>query len=392
MKRTAHVAVLVLLALGILVSPVRSADFGAVFPAQGAKMVNPPNLTWAAGEYDFFMLMVLAPIPGYWYQPIAIPQVKSYFLVPDSWWEAMSTNGWGLWFVLGMNTTTWDYGITPWQTFQKVTDCVVSFPDPELEVVIRDAISKSAGAILASDLAGLTVLSAANRSISNLRGLEYCENLTRLALDQNPIGELNSLAGLTNLTELSLYMTQIDDLAAMAGLTSLEEILLDVNLISDVGPLSWLTGLAGLYLAGNQISDITPLASLIGLRALGLSGNQISEVSALAALTNLWVVDLSNNQLSDITPVVGLPDLHELYLNYNQIEDLSPLASAGSRVLFRLLLAGNRISDIYPLVVYTGSGILGEVDLQGNDLSPPSCTVHIPELQNRGVAVQHDCR
>ena len=90
-RRITHIALLVSLILCIAPVAPHAADFGSIFPKQAQKVVAPPNFTWAAGDYDFFVLVVLAPIPGYWYQPIAVPLAKSYFLLPESWWDSMMT-------------------------------------------------------------------------------------------------------------------------------------------------------------------------------------------------------------------------------------------------------------------------------------------------------------
>ncbi len=70
-----------------------------------------------------------------------------------------------------------------------------------------------------------------------------------------------------------------------------------------------------------------------------------------------------------------------------QISDISALA--GLSALRWLLLNNNQISDISPLV--NNTGISGSVYLSGNPLDTASCTGHIPELEGRGITVNHDC-
>ena len=86
---------------------------------------------------------------------------------------------------------------------------VVTFPDPNLEAAIREAINKPTGDIYQSDLEGLTSFGAHGRGISDLTGMEYCINLTRLYLCDNQIIDLSPLANLTNLTRLYLSDNQI---------------------------------------------------------------------------------------------------------------------------------------------------------------------------------------
>jgi Leucine-rich repeat (LRR) protein len=288
----------------------------------------------------------------------------------------------------------------------------ITFPDPNLEAAIREAVGKPTGSIYASDLAGLTVLDAMERGIDNLTGLEHCTSLTWLILDNNEVSDISPLAGLTNLAELDLYGNQISDVSPLASLTNLEWLSLIDNQISDISPLAGLTNLTNLHLSNNQISDISPLAGLTNLARLDLHDNQISSISPLAGLTNLgWLslhhneisgisplagltnltgLFLSNNQISDISPVARLANLTHLYLTYNQISDISPVASltslveldlpinqitdisplAGLTNLIYLYLYGNEISDISPLAGLTNLAFLGLNNNQISDISP----------------------
>ena len=69
----------------------------------------------------------------------------------------------------------------------------VTFADPNLEAAIREAIGIPERPIYPSDLEGFTSLSASERGISNLAGLELCINLTYLQLDLNQIGNISPL-------------------------------------------------------------------------------------------------------------------------------------------------------------------------------------------------------
>ncbi len=310
-------------------------------------------------------------------------------------------------------------------------DSVVTFPDPNLEAAIRQAINKPTGDIYQSDLVGLTSLAAESDNITNLTGLEHCTSLTTLDLDNNQtsdisslsgltsltflllenngIGDISPLSGLTNLDTLDLDNNQISHLSPLSGLTGLRQLDLDGNQISHLSPLSGLTGLTNLQVWDNQISDISPLSGLTSLQFLGLDINQISDISPLSGLTNLMSVllgntqisdisplsgltnlktlDLSNNQISDISPLSGLTSLSWLWLDNTQIADLSPLS--GLTNLTVLLLDNNQISDIGPLAGNTGLGTGDYVYLSSNPLSPTSINDYIPQLQAKGVTVYY---
>jgi len=118
-------------------------------------------------------------------------------------------------------------------------DAIVSFPDPGLEVAIREAIGKPTGDILESDLVGLTELYAVSRGISDLTGIGHCSDLLELNLTDNRISDLTPLVGLTKLTELYLiYNPSLSNLAPIAVLTQLPALRL-LNLEGSGGILGW---------------------------------------------------------------------------------------------------------------------------------------------------------
>ncbi len=80
----------------------------------------------------------------------------------------------------------------------------VTFADSRLELAIRAAIDKPAGAIRPSDLEDLTSLRAEMRGITDLGGLQYCTNLTTLALSDNEIADISPLVSLTKLRTVML--------------------------------------------------------------------------------------------------------------------------------------------------------------------------------------------
>jgi Leucine-rich repeat (LRR) protein len=156
---------------------------------------------------------------------------------------------------------------------------VITFPDANLEVLIRQKIHKSTGDIVYEDVQGVTSLDAYVKEISDLTGIQCLKNLTVLDLTANRISDFRPLSALTRLTELHL----------------------DGNQITDLGPLSTMTSLISLQLGGNQISDINPLSTMTGLRGLSLYNNQISDVSALVENSGLDEdshVDITTNPLN----------------------------------------------------------------------------------------------
>ncbi len=286
----------------------------------------------------------------------------------------------------------------------------VIFADANLEAAVREAIEKEEGPIYAHEVAGLTLLNADGRSISDLSGLEYATGLTELYLWNNEISDISSLAGLTGLTHLNLYGNSIADILPLAGLTGLERLYLNTNQISAISALADLTNLTYLNLGTNNIDDVSTLEGLVGLTELYLGLNQIEDASPLEALVSLKRLNLSNNLIEDISELAGLTELERLYLSNNQIVDISSLGgmtklthlSLGTNQIVDipalefltslewLYLRSNLIVDIEPLVGNAGLGEGDEVDLRDNELDEDSLTGHVETLIGRGVTVHHD--
>ena len=250
----------------------------------------------------------------------------------------------------------------------------VNIPDRNLRAAIEKALGKASGTtITPADMATLTRLDAPNANISNLTGLEYAINLSRLHLGEgwaphwtnsNSISDISALSGLTNLTYLNLQGNSISAISAVSGLTNLQFLYLYENNISDISSVANLTNLTELRLGKNNILDISWVANLTNLTELSFYSNSISDISPVASLINLQFLDLSSNPISDISPVAGLTNLTHLFLQSNRISDIS--AVAGLTNLTELLLPNNNISDISPVARLTN---LAGLTLRNNRIS-----------------------
>ncbi len=103
----------------------------------------------------------------------------------------------------------------------------VYFADANLKQAVEEELGISDPT--ADDMLGLTGLTANNKGIDNLTGLEYGVNLTMLVLVSNQISDISPLSGLTNLWELVLAYNQISDISPLSGLTNLMELDLQNN-------------------------------------------------------------------------------------------------------------------------------------------------------------------
>jgi len=196
------------------------------------------------------------------------------------------------WTVTGLSTdSTYYFAIKAYDeedNWQGVSNCVsatcindytVAFPDDGLEAAVRAALSKPTGDVMKSELLTLFNLSAGNRSIADLTGLQHCVALQTLDLYSNSIGSISLLAGLTGLSELYLGHNQIDDIAPLGTLTDLRVLMMHNNDIADISVLSDLEELHILGMHNNMISNLGPLVANSGLTAgdsVYLDGNPLS--------------------------------------------------------------------------------------------------------------------
>ena len=148
----------------------------------------------------------------------------------------------------------------------------VIFPDSNLEVAVREALKIPRNPIYESDVLSLTALTAHERSISALTGLEYCTNLVLLDLGENNINDISPLAGLTKVEFLILRGNDISDISALAGLNNLEILLLQQNNISDISALVTNSGLVDdiVQLQNNPLSATSLETYIPKLREKGI--------------------------------------------------------------------------------------------------------------------------
>ena len=255
-----------------------------------------------------------------------------------------------------------------------LADNPVDIPDENLKAAIEAELGISNPN--ATDMLELTELSAAEKDIVDLTGIEYATNLQELYLDGNIISDISALSVLTNLQNLGLNNNLISDISAIAGLTNLQRLGLENNQINNISVLTGLINLQWLFLQGNNFSDISALASLTNLQRLGLENNQVDDISVLTGLTNLNWLNLQGNIINDISALAELKNLQTLYLKVNQISDISPLA--GLIDLHKLDLNVNDISDISAI---TGLTNLQQLFLKDNLISDISALTGLTNLQ-----------
>lgn len=290
---------------------------------------------------------------------------------------------------------------------------VVSFPDENLERVIRAAIGVGAAeALTCSTLARVTSLHAPDARIENLSGIENLVGLTEIYIyGSNAIRDVTPLSLLPALSDLNLARNAIEDIGPLAAIHTLTSLDLTGNPIRDITPIGRLTGLTRLRIGhGTELADLGALRALTSLTRLELDANAIVDLRPLAVLSQLTRLSLQDNRhLSDLGPLSHLARLEVLSLGGTAVADLSALGGLsrlstlgleGTRVhdlgpllgladLARLDLTGNmQLSDVQPLLFHTSFGAGDAARLERTGVS---CT-DVAALQTRGVTVTSSCR
>ena len=203
--------------------------------------------------------------------------------------------------LFGLNIQSVDVDI---HKLQELASGDVEIPDPNLERAIREEMGLPSGTPITQLLINqLTSLTAREKQIADLTGLEHASNLKHLALPEN----------------------EIQDITPLTRLMHLEVLELRDNPIRDLTPLENLTNLTYINLAGVRLSDITALANLTRLKTASLSHMRLRDITPLANLTQLVRLNLVSNQIVDVSPLAALTTLEELHIERNNVTDISPL-------------------------------------------------------------------
>ncbi len=223
-------------------------------------------------------------------------------------------------------------------------------PDEGLRDAINAQLGNSAGdSFTEGDAAGLTTLSAHDRGISDLTGIEYLTGLVRLELARNDLdnADVAYLAGqagaLANLTDLNLdYNTVIDDTGVATLVTAFPDLTylrLGATRVTDTGAATIASGMGSLTylaLARTSVTDTGAAAigaGLTGLKSLVLGSTNVTDAgltaiaSGIPGLTTLWMTDTAITSAGAAAIAAHVPGMQYLYLGNDRIADISALAS-----------------------------------------------------------------
>lgn len=200
-------------------------------------------------------------------------------------------------------------------------------------------------------LKNLSLYSADPAGLSFLHHLPQLENLTIYDCELNS-DTLHAISAMTGLTKLTLAQCSLSNLSFLAPLSQLSYLDLSYNFIKDLSGLSHLTDLDTLYLSHSAVVDLTPLSSLSGLKHLNVSHNSITSLLPICNNRNLEELDVSNNLLSDLGDLDLLPKLSVLNASHNSLSGIAVLGRCTA--LTELDISNNGLESISSLESLTG--------------------------------------
>ena len=251
----------------------------------------------------------------------------------------------------------------------------VTFPDTNLEAVVRNTLGLPTGPLTTYDLQALNWLNAGWRNISNLAGLEWATNLSSLYLPGNAVTDWSPLLPLQQLQTLDVGYSNLRDLSPLQGLTNLTTLTVDGNPVTNLAQLAGLPNLISLSAQNCSPSNLAGIGTLIHLHSLFLRGDGLRDPSPLAALTNLVYLDLQDNPLAGTAGLAGLWKLENLNLGHCSLSNLGGLH--GLTNLQYLSLGNNLIRDLTPLAGLTN---LVYLFLDSNPITSVAALAALPRL------------
>lgn len=197
------------------------------------------------------------------------------------------------------------------------TDITDKFTDANFLAAVRKVLHKEADdSISDTDVSSITFLNIPSRNITNLEGIEYFTELTRLDCFYNNLTAID-ISNNTKLTNLSCEYNQLTDL----------------NLSNN-------TALAYLCCNNNQLTTLD-VSNNSALTHLICNGNQLTDLSVS---TNIALTELTcyNNQLTalDVNNNTALKTLN------CSVNHLSELKLNGSKALTRLYCQSNPLTNL----------------------------------------------
>lgn len=219
------------------------------------------------------------------------------------------------------------------------SDVSTWMPDESLQTQVAKALGKDVNDLVPTDLKALTSLNL--QGVSDVTGLEYAVNLTKLDIDfceTIDVKQLSEMPFAINLTDLSLSYSTLENADSLNDFASVEQLVLMDDGLTEVPELNQLTQLITLTLMNNKISNISSIKDyqFSNLYTLNLSHNTINNIEGLADFIannkSLESVFLENNNIYDFSSLYSSiwADRTLIIPAYDQVVELPPVVLNGT--------------------------------------------------------------
>ena len=232
-----------------------------------------------------------------------------------------------------------------------VTINSTNFPDANFRSYLMSEYPS--GVITTAQLNARTTLEVNNKGISDMKGVEYFTELTRLSCYSNNLTTINVTSN-RKLTYLNLFDNKLTSIN-VSNNTALEQLYLHYNQLSTVS-VTYHTALRTLWVQNNpnltyvscydnvltnlDVSNCTSLGTL-----LCYENPNLSNVYGLSTCTAMNHLDVEDCAFTDLSAVASMPYLQKLYARNNRLTTLD--VSQHRHLAYLRVLGNTQLKKLY---------------------------------------------
>ena len=211
-----------------------------------------------------------------------------------------------------------------------VTINATNFPDANFRSYLLSEYPS--GTITTAQLNARTELEVNNKSISNMKGVEYFTQLTRLSCYGNNLTTID-VSSNTKLTYLNVFRNKLTSITGLNYCSALEQLYLHNNKLTDV-TVTYHSGLRTFWIRDNpNLTNLNccrnaltnfDIANCTSLKTLMCFENSsLSTIQGLETCTALTYVDCEDCAITSLSGVNSLNNLEKLYCRNNKLTTLT---------------------------------------------------------------------
>ncbi|WP_239257197.1 MucBP domain-containing protein [Listeria ilorinensis] len=295
---------------------------------------------------------------------------------------------------------------SPFNSVQAAETDIVNIPDSNLLEGLKDQLDKPfTTSLTEGDLAQLEYVDAGYSNprdafvpgkVSNLTGLEYAVNITKLNFSSSKVADITPIIYLPKLKSIVGVDTSLASIEGIQNLPSLESLELGADYIEDFSPLLEAEGLKDFsYNSYNwlsneysTISDVSIFSKMKNLETLDLTWNEVKDLSPLRDNRTIKTLNLTHNSVESLTSLAEMKALQVLYLDENNLYSLDDLSTLeGMRILYA---NSNHITDVSALNHLFETMLKGDDDYKGLQINNQTITLPAITVQSGGTAVSNN--